>query len=268
MISVILSVRDNLDGLLEKTLKSIEQQTYTDWELVAVDDGSTDDTSDILNKFLNLHRDRVDFIVNEKNIGLTKSLVRATSRARGQYLARIDSGDEFFPDKLQKQVEFLERYSDYGIVGCNYINRYLPNNSVRKNIMPDSDVAIRKTILKRNPFAHSCVMMRQDVYRESGGYNSEIVFGQDYDLWFRVLKITKAANLREFLCHRTIHAQSISYVKQRAQMRQCVKTQWKYMNRWNPVNYFYLIEPTAIFLVPTKIRIFVRRLSGRLRRGQ
>jgi len=259
MISILLSVRDNYDGFLVKTLESISRQTYTDWELIAVDDGSSDNTSEILNKFFERYRGRVKIITNKENIGLTKSIILAENLAHGQYLARIDSGDEFLPDKLQKQIRYIESNKELGIVGCNYFNKNLYSKNTKKCIMPEADSLIRRTILRRNPFAHSCVVMCRDIYRKAGGYNPAVAFGQDYDLWFRVLRISKAANLQEFLCLRTIHAQSISYTKQRDQMRQCLKTQWKYMNKWNPINYVWLIEPSIIMIMPTKIKNLARK---------
>lgn len=260
MISILLSVRNNYGGLLEKTLGSIHRQTYENWELIAIDDGSSDNTLKILNNFLKQNPCFMQIISNKENIGLTKSLVLAESIARGQYLARIDSGDEFLPDKLQKQIDFIESENGLGIVGCNYINKYSPGDNAKPCIMPEKDSEIRKTILKRNPFAHSCIIMRRDVYQKAGGYDPAISFGQDYDLWFRILKISKAANLQEFLCLRTIDEQSVSYLKQREQMQQCLKTQWKYMNRWNPILYVWLIEPMAMAVLPTAIKRFIRKL--------
>lgn len=259
MISIISAVHNDPGGMLVKTLDSIATQTFKDWELVIVDDASTDDSFRVVENFKNNFPDKVKIINNEANVGLTKSLIAAASRARGELFARIDAGDVFLAEKLKKQAEFLGRHPDIGIVGCNYVNQSVGCAS-KKIILPETDSQIRAAILKNNPFAHSCVLMRADIYWRAGGYDEKIRYGQDYDLWFRFIRISKAANLREVLCYRTTHPESISYCKQKAQMTQSIKTLWKYMNRRNLLNYRFYIEPVALILMPDFLKIFIRKI--------
>lgn len=253
MISILIAVH-NGESTLRKTFQSIYDQTYSDWEIIIVDDGSTDKSLALLHDEKQSHPDKIKIIENKKNIGLTKSLIKAADMAKGEFLARLDVGDFFTPKKLAKQVSFLNDHKDYGLLGCAYMNN-------KKRIdLPTTDKKIRKTILKRNPFGHSAIIMRTKIYQNAGGYDPNVKYGQDYDLWFRMIKLCKSANLKDVFCHRSVDKDSISYQKQKLQMRQCLKTQWKYMNKFNFLNYFYLGEPILIMLIPQKIKNFLRRL--------
>lgn len=257
MVSILLAVY-NGEKNLPDTLKSIEQQIYNMWELIAVDDGSTDGTQSMIRAFKYNYPHKVTILKNAVNIGLTRSLILATKEARGDCLARIDAGDIFSTDKLEKQIAFLDHNANYGIVGCNYINTFPPSKTKKTSNVPLTDTQIRTTILRKNPFAHSCIIIRRHIYQQAGGYDPNIRYGQDYELWFRVLKLTNAANLPDNLCTRTMSDESISYRKQKEQMWQCLKTRWKHMNKLKPWHYFYLIEPLSMALIPIMIKKMIR----------
>ena len=203
MVSILIAVR-NGEIFLPDTLKSIAQQTYKNWELVAVDDASGDNTLSIMMLFQKRYPDQVAILQNNQNLGLTKSLIRAVKEAHGEYLARIDAGDTFAPDKLEKQINFLADHPECELIGCNYMNIFLPSNQQKRSNVPLTDSQIRASIIKKNPFAHSCIIIRTDIYKKTDGYDPNIKYGQDYELWFRVLKITKATNLPDNLCTRTM----------------------------------------------------------------
>ncbi len=251
MISILMSIY-NGGKWLAQSLESIYAQTETDWEIVAVDDGSTDGTADLLEKAQQKRPGKIRILTQSKNRGLTLSLISAAQAAQGEFLARLDVGDFFEPQKLEKQLNFLKKNPHYGVVGCAYANE-------SKIVHPPiHDAEIRATIFRKNPFAHSAILMRKEFYEKAGGYNPAVKYGQDYDLWFRMLKVGKAANLSEVLCKRSIDPGSISYQKQKEQMRQCLKTQWRYMNKLNPLHYIYLLEPLTMLLIPERIKIFFR----------
>lgn len=262
MVSILLSVFNDGSSLRE-TLVSIIRQTYPHWEIIIVDDGSTDDTLTLLKKLIKKVGAKATILRNARNMGLTRSLILAADHAAGQFLARIDVGDRFVPLKLEKQVAFLEEHPDYGIVGCNYLNVFLPSHLQKRSDLPLTDTDIRNTILKKNPFAHSCVVMRTNLYRLVGGYDSAIRYSQDYDLWFRFLQVAKAANLPDQLCTRTMGDTSISNTMRRPQMWQTVKIQWKNMNKYNPKHYAYLLEPLCFALLPAWLTKAARSLLHR-----
>lgn len=257
MISILISVH-NGEKYIEKSLTSILDQTYVNYEMIIVNDASEDKTLNILQKYRKRYPDKITIIDNRENIGLTRSLIKAASEARGNFFARIDVGDIFHPNKLEKQIIFLKKNPDYGIIGCNYINVFISSNKKTRSNLPLSDKQIRETIIKKNPFAHSCVLMRRKTYYQAGGYNPQKVYGQDYELWFRILKVKKAANLSEYYCTRYMASDSISFTKQNEQMLQCIRTRWKYLNKLKINNYFYLLEPLFVVMVPKKFRKFIR----------
>lgn len=259
MVSILLSVFNDGSSLRE-TLMSVVRQSYPHWEIIVVDDGSTDDTFILLKELIKKIGAKATILRNDRNMGLTRSLILAADRAAGNFLARIDVGDRFDPLKLEKQVTFLEEHPDYGIVGCNYFNVFLPYHAQKRSDLPLTDTDIRNSILRKNPFAHSCVVMRTNLYRLVGGYNPVMRYSQDYDLWFRFLRVTKAANLSDQLCTRYMGDTSISNTMRRPQMWQMVKIQWKNMNKFNPKHYVYLLEPLCFILLPAWLTKAVRSI--------
>ena len=263
-ISIVLPVY-NGSKHLKKTLESIAQQTQTDWELIAIDDASTDKTYAMLVDFKQSCQNCVTILQQQKNVGITASLIRGIQIARGEYIARIDSGDTFLPEKLEKQLFFLESHPEYGIVGTNGIQISIETKKEKKINLPIENDEIQTIILKKNPFLHSAIMLRKHIYETAGGYNKTILFTQDYELWFRILRITKGANLPEYLCVRLIDTQdSISNKKHKKQIWYGIKVRWSYISKRNLMQYHYLVIPLLRFLVPKKIKIAILKKYERL----
>jgi len=259
-VSVLISVFNN-EKTLERCLESIFSQSYRDFEVVCVDDGSSDESPEIISRWdEKIGPDRFFLIKNKKNLGLTKSLNLAIEKARGKYMARIDADDFWEKEKLEKQITFLESHPEVGILGCNFANVY--KNGKKKYFTTDeTDATIRKNIFKKNPFSHSCVVARLDLMRKVGGYDDAVRYGQDYELWLRCLSFTKLHNLQEFLCTRIIGTGD-SLKKQKQQMLQNMKTKLKYIrkHKYSLLNYIYLVEPLIIYLMPEAIKRIKRKL--------
>lgn len=261
-ISILLSVY-NGDRTLSRCLDSIDQQTHTDFELICIDDASTDTSFKVLHEWQVAHPNvQMKILRNQKNQGLTRSLMHGLSEAQGVYIARIDADDWWLPNKLTKQLSFLEQHLEYGIVGCWYMN-VRPSGQQRVQL-PVSDFKIRKNIFWRNPFGHSCVLMRKQVLDAVHGYSTKLRYGQDRDLWFRLLPITKLANLPEVLCYRTVD-RMLSTTKTKAQIWQQFKTVHKYiwLYHTSPLAYLSFIEPLLIFLTPAWLRSYGRTIYDR-----
>lgn len=258
MISILISVFNGAKDI-HGTFQSVYNQTYTDWELIVVDDASTDSSLSLLNREKFYHPSKIQIFHNEENLGLTRSLIKAASQAKGDFLARLDIGDRYLPQKLEKQIEFFTQHADCGLLGCAYTN--IDSDSGHEKLIqpPITDVNIRSAILRMNPFAHSAIMMRSSAYSKAGGYDPLVKYAQDYDLWFRILKICKAANLREMLCVRTINTHSISYGKQKSQMQQCLRIRWKYLKKWKLNQYGTLLEPFSIMLMPQYLKKILKK---------
>ena len=199
LVSIIMPVY-NEEASIKKAIKTVIDQTYKKFELIVIDDGSTDGTSNIV-KTLQKLDERIIYLRNEENRGTTYSLNRGLRKASGEYIARIDGDDWYHPRKLELQVKFLERRSEYGIVGTFYI---LVDESGRavKVRLPVTHSEIMKRMAYRNAFAHSSIMVRRSVLDMVGYYDERYEYAQDYDLYFRILEVSKGYNLPSYLLYR------------------------------------------------------------------
>ena len=199
LVSIIMPVY-NEEASIKKAIKTVIDQTYKKFELIVIDDGSTDGTSNIV-KTLQKLDERIIYLRNEENRGTTYSLNRGLRRALGEYIARIDGDDWYHPRKLELQVKFLEGRSEYGIVGTFYI---LVDESGRavKVRLPVTHSEIMKRMAYRNAFAHSSIMVRRSVLDMVGYYDERYEYAQDYDLYFRILEVSKGYNLPSYLLYR------------------------------------------------------------------
>ncbi|MFZ1626793.1 MAG: glycosyltransferase [Candidatus Moraniibacteriota bacterium] len=249
----------NAEKTLDKTFESLLAQTFQDFRIVAIDDASSDATQSRLMVWqLRFGPERFRLIKNGLNLGLTKSLNAGLAVITEPYTGRIDADDWWHPEKLARQLTYLDTHADCGLVGSFYEN--ISSRGSKRISLPETDVEIRKNIFKRNPFAHSCVLFRTDIVKRLGGYDETIRYGQDYDLWLRLLPETMLANIPDVLCSRTTEG-TLTARRQREQMLQCVKTQLKYLQRYRrPITeYRFIIEPLAVALTPEWLRRLKRK---------
>ncbi len=193
-VSVLLPVY-NGEKYIEKSLNSVLNQSFTDLEILVLNDGSTDNSLEIINKFIAIDS-RVRAINFEKNIGLIGVLNEGVKKSNGLYLARIDSDDEWGDtDKIEKQVEFLENNPEYALIGTNAILVNEKNEEVGKIEYCQKDEEIRKKILIKNQFLHSSVLFYKEAAEKCGLYKNEEKYVEDYGLWLRIGQNYKFANL-------------------------------------------------------------------------
>jgi GT2 family glycosyltransferase/radical SAM superfamily enzyme YgiQ (UPF0313 family)/SAM-dependent methyltransferase len=192
-ISVVMSVYNGAP-YLEDAVNSILQQTYANFELIIVNDASTDATPEILQKFDDC---RIRVITNPRNLGLTKSLNKGIAAARGHYIARMDADDLSLPHRLERQRQFLEEHPDYALVGSSYyqIDENGQIRSLIRVLTADSD--LRAGLRQQNWFGHGSVMMRREAFTQLDGYDEQFTYAQDYDLWLRLSEQFQVANLEE-----------------------------------------------------------------------
>jgi glycosyltransferase EpsE len=182
-VSVIMSVY-NCAETLPQAIESIIAQTYENWELILCDDASTDKTREIASRYASMYSEKIILVQNEKNMKLSYSLNRCLERCSGKYVARMDADDKCEPNRLEKQVAFLESHKEYALVGTSMrIFDGKQYQGVREyKACPD------KYDMLFNPcFAHATIMTYKKVYEDLGGYAvcKRTERGQDYDLWFR-----------------------------------------------------------------------------------
>lgn len=191
-VTVILAVFNDGD-LVAPCVQSILTQTLSDFELLIIDDGSTDRTPDVLAAIAD---PRIRLIRTEENRGLTAALHQAVAVSAGTFVARIDADQRAHRERLEVQVDFLEENPDVGIVG-SAVEEIEPQS--RKSIVrgrPRTQLAIRWRSLLSSPFIHGTVMMRRSLLTSHDlNYDLDFLSAQDYELWTRVLRHTKGANL-------------------------------------------------------------------------
>lgn len=203
-VTVLIAVR-NGEAHLQEAIDSILSQTFTDFELQIIDDGSTDGTAAILSQY----RDpRIKLIRNESNLGLTRSLNIGLTNSRGEYIARMDADDISLPERLAKQVALMDANPDIGICGC-WMEVMGDRQAMWHSPSDPDEMKVR--LLFQNVLAHPTVMMRKSVLEEHLlRYDEAFTTAQDYELWSRMLKVTKATSLQEALLRYRMHGQSVS----------------------------------------------------------
>lgn len=187
-LSILMPVR-NEEAYLQAALRSLQAQSLADWELVAVDDGSSDGTPDILAAAAD--QDPRLRVVRREGGGLVAALNAGLESCRAPLLARMDGDDISHPRRLELQSDYLETHPDTGLVACSF--RHFPRSSLKQgmldyetwqNALQDHDLIIRDLFVE-SPFVHPGIMTRTAIIKELGGYR-ECGWAEDYDLWLRM----------------------------------------------------------------------------------
>jgi glycosyltransferase involved in cell wall biosynthesis len=207
VISVVMAVYNGAQ-YLDEAIASVLGQTYRDFEMIVLDDGSTDDTPEILRSYA--ARDARIHVVSQANAGFIASLNRGCQLARGQYIARMDPDDISTPDRFTRQVDYLTSHPAVGIVGSwlDFVDEKGNWSSTWRT--PVTPGGIRWRLLFENVLGHNVVMMRRDVLERCNYYTPGAVHVEDYDLWIRALYVTEIANIPSPLIRYRIHTASAS----------------------------------------------------------
>ena len=182
-VSIIMGVY-NGELWVRKSIESIIAQTYKDWQFIICDDCSTDNTYAILEEYREQYPDKFVVLKNEKNMRLAATLNNCLAAAQGEYIARMDADDESLPERLQREVEFLDSHPEIDCVGTG---RVIFDDEGEYGTCAELEYPTKDTLIKHVPFAHPTIMMRASVYRALGGYtvSKETMRAEDLDLWFR-----------------------------------------------------------------------------------
>lgn len=257
-----MSVYNNEEHLKE-SVNSILNQTYKNFEFIIINDGSSDNCFDLLLEYQKSNNQIL--IIEQKNIGLTKSLNRGIKLARGKYIARQDADDKSFPKRLEKQVQFLEANTDYFLVGAVYNIIDENSNIIGKPEIPVpiENHEIKASINKYNPFIHSLVMFRKNTSSIDYFYDTSYKYSQDYELWLRILKHHNAYNLPEVLGLSRTWPLALSQKKMKTQRRYALKAKKQIMlqNITNIGFWHYFIKDLSVVYLPKWTRRVYRRLK-------
>ncbi len=218
LISVVMVVR-NVDRFLAEAIESILRQTFTEFEFIIADFGSTDGCKSIIAGYA-AKDSRIKFH-EILPFGLIEARNTACSLAQGRYIALMDADDVSLPNRLEWEFAFMEEHPEVGVLGgaTEWIDA--AGRPLRVVRFPTDDREIRLELAARCPFSHPAVVIRSEAFALVGGYRPVFVQAEDYDLWLRIAEHFKVANLEQVVLKYRIHTYQLS-LRKRMQQTLCV----------------------------------------------
>ena len=216
-VSVIMSTYNTPEEYLRESINSIICQTYTDFELIVVDDGSTQNDSEIA---LGFHDERIIVLKNEKNSGLAYSLNRGLKHARGEYIVRMDSDDIAVPDRLEKQIGYMESHKDTDILSARA--ECFGSRTGMPIIDYGDDAYVKAVLFFADLILHPTVVMRNSsLKRYDLMYDERLRRAQDYDLWARATEHCRFHIMPDVILNYRCHQGQATAVARQKQIEVC-----------------------------------------------
>ncbi|PPQ43390.1 glycosyltransferase family 2 protein [Rhodopseudomonas palustris] len=213
-VSVIMPVRDG-ERWVAEAIRSVQSQTFRDFELLVIDDGSADATPAILAEAA--AADPRIFVLTQHRDGLVAGLNRGLAAARAPLIARLDADDIALPDRLARQVDYMTTHPAVVLLG-GWATIVDENGQPKGRDMRPNPNDLRATLMKKSPFIHPTVMFRAEAARRVGGYHAAFEAGEDYDFWLRLADIGEVAILPELLIRYREHSASVTRTRQLRQI--------------------------------------------------
>jgi glycosyltransferase EpsE len=201
-VSIIMALYNGA-SIIGGAIEDIQKQSFSDWELLIVDDGSADNGAQIVEQYC-IQDPRIILLRNQSNRGLAYSLNLAWRAAKGDLIARADPDDLNHPRRLEIQESVFSKDPDLDVLGSAALLVSSSGESLAIARRPCQHEQLVKLMYRQTPFYHPSVMMRRSFLERSGGYDQSIRFGQDSDLWLRTYRDFKFQNLDQVLLRYTI----------------------------------------------------------------
>jgi len=254
-ISIIMGIY-NCEKYLKESIDSIINQTYTNWELIMCDDGSKDNTLKIAKKYEKKYPNKIRVLVNDKNMGLNYTLNKCLDNATGEFIARQDGDDISLPYRLEKEIMFLKKNSNYSLVSSNMV--FFDENGDWGRSHNCGEVK-KENFIKGSPICHAPCMIRTEVLKTVNGYSVEkkLLRVEDYHLWFKLfIAGFKCYSLEE--CLYKMRDDNDAY-KRRNLKNRINETRlklWGFKQIGIPLRkYIWAFKPIIVYLIPKKIYI-------------
>lgn len=249
LVSVIMPAY-NAEMFIEEAIKSIINQTHTNWELFVMEDGSTDHTLSIAKKFssnkISIH--------SSGNQGQAAQLNQGIKLARGKYLAIAHADDYCAHERLAEQVALLENNERIGICGSNI---QLIGQKNKRISFPVNPTRCYLSLYVGNPLAHSAVMIRTDLLRASGlFYDPKLKAAEDYDLWIRLSEFTQISNVNNSLVSYRVHDQQLSQTHRALEESVVLKSRERLLTQLFPKNTVHYFNLFNFLYLPKKVEAF------------
>lgn len=258
-ISIIMGVYNaGNDNMLQNAIDSILNQSYRNFEFIICDDGSTDDTYRILKKLAVIDT-RIVLLQNKNNLGLAASLNKCLEASRGRYIARMDADDVSASNRLEEELNFLDKHNEYAFVGSG-IYLFDDTGTYGKRIYEEKPE--RRSFLFNSPFIHPTIMIRKEALASVNGYRiaRETKRMEDYDLFMRLYYYNhKGYNLPECLYYYREDKQAFAKRKYRYRIDEAiVRYQGFRLLKLMPIGYIYVVKPLIVGLLPNRL---IRKLK-------
>lgn len=258
-ISILMGIY-NCEETLSEAIESILNQTYSGWKLIMCDDGSTDRTCEIAERYCEKYPNQIILLKNEVNKGLNYTLNHCLKYADTEYVARMDGDDISLPTRLEKEISFLDQHPEYAIVSCPMI--YFDENGEWGQGKTFGEPKI-ESIAKSTPFCHAPCMVRREAYLAVNGYtvDKRLLRMEDYHLWIKMFyNGYRGYNLNEPLYkmrddRNATKRRAYKYRINEAYVRYIAVKMLKLSKR----NYIYIIRPLIVGLLPLKIYEYLHK---------
>ncbi|MDD5638815.1 MAG: glycosyltransferase [Candidatus Pacebacteria bacterium] len=206
LISVIIPTY-NRAHLLSRAIDSVLSQTFQDFELIIVDDGSTDNTKEIVEEYQKKD-ERIKYLWEENSGGPAKPKNTGIKNSQGEFIAFLDSDDEWLPEKLEKQLKLFENSNNLGFVSCNALIIDENNNIKGEYQSPRNKSFIN--LLDGNKISNCGVIVKKNIFEELGIFDENLKFGEDWEMWLRIAKKYNFDSVYESLIKCYLHQNNIT----------------------------------------------------------
>lgn len=261
-ISVLMGIYNCADTL-EQAVASIQNQTYTNWELILCDDGSADNTYAVA-EALAAKDPRIILLRNEKNLGLNATLNHCLSAATGEYVARMDGDDDCVPERFSRQIEILENHPEFDITSCP-MKLFDENGEWGETSLPEYPTP--EQVVTKTAICHAPVMLRKACIDAVGGYTVDprMLRVEDVNLWIKLYANgSRCYNIQEPLYRMRNDQNALNRRKYKYRINSVyVRLQGCKLLNLGPKCYFKAIRPMIDGLVPARLRHYIRKKQMR-----
>ena len=267
-ISVLMPVL-NGEQFIRQALDSVLAQPLAA-EILVIDNGSSDDTLEILSDYVK--RDSRVKLLHCTEKGVSKALNTGLDHANGTLIARLDSDDKMSPQRLKRQLQIIENHPDVVLVSSQIAYIDSEGTEIGKSKYPVGRLTLLRHFLLRNPVAHPSVMFRKEIAARAGNYSPEFEGSEDLDLWIRMLNYGSIFSSEELLTSYRVHENQVTVRNNLYETE--LKLRFKYLRKIlvGPINYsifslLQLLRITDLILMRSKLIAFLRRIiKSRVRR--
>lgn len=264
----VLMATWNRAHMISRAIGSVRAQTFSDWELIIADDGSTDETPKIVREWQK-KEPRIIYTRSEANEGISKNYNRGLRMARGEYVSMIDDDDPWIgKDKLAKQVRFLDGNTSYVGCGGGVVVVNAKGVELYRYLKPIEDGDIKRHMLLSNPMANSTTMFRRTAGEQVGWYDETTRYSGDRDFWLKLGLVGRLYNFPEYFSYYTMGEHNTSIARMRPHLRASLMIMKRYKNVYP--NYIPALAVNrlqyAYSFLPDSLKQLVHTTLARLKR--